>query len=207
MTTAQLLIIGPRGQELKARALIDSGAGLSLVSRRVAQILELPLEPAKLHLSVVQGETSKPLKHITSLHISPLQDREQKIHCKPAVTQTVTGDLPSQTIFPVGDLPHIMGLQLADPDYHQPGRIDILLGADMAPKIMAKQLLRDGKETEPIAQATHFSVALSKDETNLHSSLPTIRIQLCRLSLSWITFFRDSGRLRSLKRKKPLSLS
>ena len=102
MTTAQLLIIGPRGQELKARALIDSGAGLSLVSRRVAQILELPLEPAKLHLSVVQGETSKPLKHITSLHISPLQDRDKKIHCKPAVTQMVTSDLLSQAIYPVG---------------------------------------------------------------------------------------------------------
>ena len=161
MTTAQLLIIGPRGQELKARTLIDSGAGLSLVSRRVAQILELPLEPAKLHLSVVQGEISKPIKHITSLHISPLQDREKKIQCKPAVTQMVTSDLPSQTIYPAGDLPHIMGLQLADPDYHNPGRIDIVLGADMAPKIMVKQLLRDGTDAEPIAQATHFGWVLS----------------------------------------------
>ena len=34
MTTAQVLLIGPRGQEVKSRALIDSGAGLSLVSDR-----------------------------------------------------------------------------------------------------------------------------------------------------------------------------
>ena len=56
MTTAQVILIGPKGEELKARALIDSGAGLSLVSRRVAQILNLPLEPAKLQLTAVQGE-------------------------------------------------------------------------------------------------------------------------------------------------------
>ena len=43
MTTAQVLLIGPRGETVKARALIDSGAGLSLVSSRVAQILDLPL--------------------------------------------------------------------------------------------------------------------------------------------------------------------
>ena len=39
MTTAQVLLVGPRGKEVKARALIDSGAGLSLVSRRITQLL------------------------------------------------------------------------------------------------------------------------------------------------------------------------
>ena len=138
MTTAQVLLIGPRGQELKARALIDSGAGLSLVSRRVAQLLELPLEPSKLQFSAVQGAPCKPAKHVTSVILSPLQNKEKKILCKPAVVQMVTCDLPPEPIQPVGDLPHLMGLELADPAYHTPGRIDILLGADLAPKVMVK---------------------------------------------------------------------
>ena len=127
---------------------------------------------------MAQGETSKPLKHLTSLLISPIQNRQLQISCQPAVTPIVTSDLPSQPVHPVGDLPHIMGLQLADPDYHLPGRIDILLGADMAPKIMAKQLLRDGENTQPIAQATHFGWVLSgparrkNSSTNTHSSHP-----------------------------------
>ena len=176
ITTAQVLIIGPKGEEIKARALIDSGAGLSLVSRRVTQILNLPLEPAKLHLSAVQGEISKPVKHVTTLYISPLQNRHKKILCKPAGTQMVTSDLPPEPVHPVGDLPHIMGLQLADHDYHNPGRIDILLGADMAPKIMVKELLRDGTDAEPIAQATHFGWVLSgpiKQKNNSLSPIPT----------------------------------
>ena len=181
MTTAQVLLTGPNGEELKARALIDSGAGLSLVSRRVAQILNLPLESATLHLSAVQGEPSKPVKHVTVLHLSPLQNREKKILCTPAVTQRVTSDLPPEAIHPVGDLPHIMGLQLADPEYHLPGRIDILLGADMAPKIMAPELLRHGTEMEPIAQATHFGWVLSGPiirKTHHYSyPIPTNQIQ------------------------------
>ena len=161
MTTAQVLLIGPRGQTIKARALIDSGAGLSLVSSRVAQILDLPLESTQLHLSVAQGAESKPIRHVTNLAISPLQDRDMKIPCKAAVTPTVTCDLPPQAVEQILDLPHIMGLQLADPDYHLPGRIDILLGADMAHKVMIKQLLRDGLSSQPIAQATHFGWVVS----------------------------------------------
>ena len=117
MTTAQLVITGPGGRELKARALIDSGASLSLVSERVAEILNLPLEPAKLHLCVIQGETIKPLENLTTLQLSPLLNKRLKIPCHPAVIPTVTGNLPSQPVHPVHDLPHLMGLQLADPEY------------------------------------------------------------------------------------------
>ena len=161
MTTAQLLFTGPNGQRMKARALIDSGAGLFLISRRAAQMLELPLEPVKLQLSAVQGEISKPTKHITSVHISPIQNPEKKMLCRPAVSQQVTSDLPPEAVYPVGDLPHLLGLQLADPDYAIPGRIDILLGADMAPKIMVKELLRHGTDSQPIAQATEFGWVIS----------------------------------------------
>ena len=161
MTTAQVLLVGPRGQEIKARALIDSGAGLSLISNRVAQLLDLPLESTRLQLSVAQGGRSEPIKHLTQLHISPLQDRTLKIPCRAAVASTVTCDLPPQAVEQILDLPHIMGLQLADPDYRSPGRIDILLGAEMAPKVMVKALLRDGLPSQPIAQATHFGWVVS----------------------------------------------
>ena len=133
----------------------DSGAGLSLISNRVAKLLDLPLEPTRLQLSVAQGEQSKPIKHLTQLHISPLQNRTLKIPCRAAVASTVTCDLPPQAVEQILDLPHIMGLQLADPEYHTPGRIDILLGAEMAPKVMVKLLLRDG------LQATHFGWVVS----------------------------------------------
>ena len=170
MTTAQVLLIGPRGQEVKARALIDSGAGLSLISHKVAQTLGLPLSPSKLQLTGVQGTSCKPAKFLTSLTISPLHNREKKIQCTPAVVQVVTSDLPPEKMEPVTELPHLIGLHLADEHYNLPGRIDILLGADLAPQIMSKRMLRTGKDTEPMAQATEFGWVISGPATRIHHS-------------------------------------
>ena len=186
MTTAQLLLIGPNGEEIKARALIDSGAGISLVTQRVTQLLNLPLEPARLRLTVAQGETTKPLKHLTRLHISPLDDRSLKMPCHPAVASAVTSTLPSQPVPPVTDLPHLLGLQLADETYNLPGAIDILLGADMASSIISPDLPRQGKTTEPIAQSTKFGWTISgpvpgfgrdKDTASVHHQLPLIQTE------------------------------
>ena len=174
MTTAQLLLIGPHGEELEARALIDSGAGISLVTQRVTQLLNLPLEPARLRLSVAQGETTKPLKHLTSLHLSPLHDRSIKMPCHPAVASAVTSNLPSQPVPPVTDLPHLMGLQLADPTYNVPGRIDILLGADMASTIITPDLPRQGKTSEPMAQSTKFGWTISGPVPGISHDKPTV---------------------------------
>ena len=161
MTTAQLLLIGPNGEELQARALIDSGAGISLVTKRVTQILNLPLEPARLQLSVAQGETTKPLEYLTSLKLAPLHNRSLKMSCHPAVSTAVTSNLPSQPIPSVTHLPHLMGVRLADLTYNIPGQIDILLGADMASSIISPDPPKQGKTTEPVAQSTKFGWTLS----------------------------------------------
>ena len=168
MATAQLVITGPSGKEFQARALLDSGAGISLVSDKVAKMLNLPMQPTKLQLSVAQGEKAKPLHHMTFINISPLHNRAMKIPCHPAVSTIVTSDLPPQPVKPITDLPHLMGLQLADTSYHLPGEIDLLLGADMAPLIMTPKPLRCGKKTEPIAQSTHFGWVLSGPVTRLN---------------------------------------
>ena len=161
MTTAKLLLVGPDGTELPARALIDSGAGISLITKRAAQILHLHLEPAKLRLSVAQGEVSKPLDHLTSVSLSPLHDRSVKIACRPAVASVVTSNLPAGPVPQVTELPHLAGLCLADPTYNQPGRIDILLGADMASAILTPAVPRKGNNDQPMAQATVFGWTLS----------------------------------------------
>ena len=163
LTTAEVLLLGPNGEELKARALIDSGAGISLVTSKVAELLSLPLEAARLQLTVAQGKVTKPLKHTTSLMLSPLHNRGLKMPCSPAVADTVTAIIPSQPISSsVTDMQHLMGLRLADTTYNTPGYIDILLGADMASSIISPHdLPRRGKASEPIAQSTVFGWTLS----------------------------------------------
>ena len=163
LTTAELVLIGPNGEEMESRALIDSGAGISLVTSKVTELLNLPLETTDLRLTVAQGTVTKPLKHLTTLTLSPRHNRGLKMTCVPAVTDTVTATIPAQHVSPeVTDLQHLIGLQLADPKFNRPGYIDIILGADMLPSIVSEtERPRKGKTSEPLALATVFGWALA----------------------------------------------
>ena len=160
MMTAQVLLTGPGGQQTQARALIDPGAGISLVSSRVAQLLHLPLTKTSMQFSGVQGTPCKSAKHLANLFLSSLQGDQPQVQLQAAVVSTVTNDLPAQEISPVDELPHLMGLGLADPSFHTPGRIDILLGADVYPQIMVKQPMITGAVSDPAAQETIFGWAI-----------------------------------------------
>ena len=144
-----------------AWALIDSGAGISLVSSRVAQLLHLKLNKADLQFSGVQGTPCKAAKHITNLSISPVQATEPSISLAAAVVATVTNDLPTQDLSAVSKLPHLTGLDLADPGFHTPGRIDILLGADIYHKLLGGQQTITGGSTDPAVVATIFGWAIT----------------------------------------------
>ena len=161
MMTAQVHITGPGGHTLPARALIDSGAGISLVSSRVAQLLKLKLNKADLQFSGVQGTPCKAAKHITKLSISPVQATTPSIQLAAAVVSTVTNDLPTQDLSAVSKLPHLACLDLADPGFHTPGRIDILLGADIYHRLLGTQPAIMGGSTDPAAVATIFGWAIT----------------------------------------------
>ena len=160
LMTAEVLLKGPGGHELKARAFIDPGAGLSLISSRVAQVLELPLESSRTSFTTVQGTECQGSKYLTSVTISSLHNKRE-IKCRPAVVQTVTENIPSKQLAPVHEYPHLLGLQLADPTFNTPGRVDILLGADLWLHLQGKSPPITASASEPGAQDTIFGWAIT----------------------------------------------
>ena len=163
LTTAEIWVSGPNGEEMKVKALIDSGAGISLVTSKVTELLNLPLETTTLRLTVAQGTVTKPLKYLTTLTISPLSNRGLKMICAPAVTETVTAKLPAKPLSSdVTDIQHLIGLPLADTTYNIPSEINIILGADMLPSILcADGRTRKGRTSEPVAIETVFGWTLA----------------------------------------------
>ena len=181
MMTAQVTITGPGGHTLPARALIDSGAGMSLVSSRVAQSLKLKLHKADLQFSGVQGTPCKAAKHITNLCISPVQANTPSIKLAAAVVSHVTNDLPTQDLSIISDLPHISQLNLADPSFHTPGKIDLLLGADVYHKLLGTKSAIIGASTGPAAVDTIFGWAMTgpvPTQTDHIQAAPTIHESL-----------------------------
>ena len=55
------------------------------------------------------------------------------------VVDNITGDLPAGVLTSMGQDPYLKGLKLADPNFDKPGRIDLLLGVDVLPRIMGEK--------------------------------------------------------------------
>ena len=159
LMTAQVLLTGPMGQHIQARAFIDPGAAMSLISSRVAQQLHLPLKKTNLQFSAVLATPCKAVKHLTNLSVSSLQG-EHPVSVRAAVVTTVTGDIPAQETEPVSHLPHLSGLGLADPTFHLPGKVDILLGSEVYPQLIMQEPMITGNSSEPAALQTIFGWAI-----------------------------------------------
>ena len=173
LMTAEVLLKGPSGHQVKARAFIDPGAGMSLISKRLTQILDLTLEPNKINFTGVQGTPCKGSKYLTSLTISPTFSN-QEIKCRPAVVQHVTEDMPTRPLTPAHEFHHLVGLQLADPNFHIPARIDILLGAELWLQLQAPSPSIVASVSEPGAQATIFGWAITGAAVYQDTNTPVV---------------------------------
>ena len=109
---------------------------MSLVSARAAQCLHLPRTATHITFSGLQATPAKATNVLVTLTISSLQPQQPTLQISAAVVQKVTCDLPLQGAMGVQDLPHIRTLQLADPTFDKPGRVDLLLGCDVWAQIM-----------------------------------------------------------------------
>ena len=80
----------------------------------------------------------------------------------------VTCDLPCQPVPFKTEWSHLADLALADPDFGQPGKIDLLLGVEVFSEVM-RQGRRSGMPGSPSAFETDFGWVLA-GETSMHFS-------------------------------------
>ena len=76
--------------------------------------------------------------------VSGTDDGAEKIGVEAYVLNKITNDLPLEPIPLALKWEHLSDLKLADPEFRTPGRVDLLLGADVFTSI-----LRDGRRTGP----------------------------------------------------------
>ena len=69
--------------------------------------------------------------------IAGVRNGGKKIEVEASVLPKVTADLPTIPVASVSDWKHLLGLELADPDYETPALVDILLRG----KVFSKAVL------------------------------------------------------------------
>ncbi|XP_075158079.1 uncharacterized protein LOC142231352 [Haematobia irritans] len=121
------------GELFAVRALLDAGSERSFISKRVQQRLAIPMETHNAQISGLGGTVVSSCKGKCILTVkAPKSDF--KIIIKALVVSSLAHLLPSRPI-KTTLLNKVKGLNLADPFFHKPAPIDMIIGSDYLPFI------------------------------------------------------------------------
>ena len=193
--TCQVKLTGPTGKTMIARALLDSGATMSLITNKAMRTLALKKSKTCVSIKGVQNSESAPAHCLTNFVLSPMQNAGLAFPVVAAAVPEVTCDLPLTSVSSVKELPHLRGLQLADPQFHIPGKVDLVLGENILGKLVPSSEDKVGPEGTPTAVKTVFGWAIrgqySADKTQPTGQAATVTTVWQKVLM---TCSQDSGR-------------
>ena len=132
--TCQVLVTGPGGKSMPARALLDSGADVSSITNKVARHLNLKTLKDTVAVETF-GDSTEQIYGATTFTLSSMKKEGWSHQVTAVMVDKITGNHPRQDASIVKSLPSVKNLTPADPLFHRPGRIDVLLGADVLPYV------------------------------------------------------------------------
>ncbi|XP_026462759.1 uncharacterized protein LOC113365404 [Ctenocephalides felis] len=141
LATAIINIENTRGELCEARALLDSGSQTNLVTKDLAERLQLPQFNSRNTLSVLQGK-SLGVSKSTKIKINSINSSySRSINC--IVIDKITTNLPAQKV-DASDWKIPNNIKLADPSFSNPGPVDVLIGAELFFEIIQQGSIKLG---------------------------------------------------------------
>ena len=154
MMTCEVVATGPTGKSMPVRALLDSGADVSSVTSKVAN--HLNLKNLKDTVAVATfGSSNEKICRAANFTLSSLIKKDWSHQVSAVIVDKITGEHPKQDASMVKTMSSVKGLTPADPLFHKPGRIDVLLGAHVLPYVQTTS----GPQSSIIAVETVFGHA------------------------------------------------
>jgi hypothetical protein len=141
LATAIVEVRNKSGDYMSCRALLDSGSQSHFITERCAQRLRLPRTQTRTSIQGISNVNTS-TGHSVSIHLrSRHTDWHTTRDC--AVLPNITGMTPA-TKLDTTDWKLPTDIKLADEQFHQPGNIDLLIGADLF-----YEITRPGRRTRP----------------------------------------------------------
>lgn len=157
LSTARLLILDKTGKPHRVRILLDSGSQSNFVTRELSN--KLQLDTHRINMPVVGiSQAVSNISHSTKAVIKSLHT-SFKAETTFLILDKITGNLPVNYI----DTTNIQipgNIALADPEYHVPDKIDLLIGASLFFELMLPNQIKLNKGL-PILQNTKLGWVLS----------------------------------------------
>ena len=131
MPTAEVIVTGTNGITMVARALLDSGSAVTLISSKARSTLALPSGGSSTSIFGVTGSKGATACPIVRVTLSSSYKRDWKATLDAVVLRKLSLQLPLQKASATKELTHLRGLHLADPNFDLPDGIDLLLGQNI----------------------------------------------------------------------------
>ncbi|XP_065078874.1 uncharacterized protein LOC135701863 [Ochlerotatus camptorhynchus] len=175
LLTAMVDVLDSRGNSHPCRAFLDCGSQPHLVSRSLIECLEIDEVPTHVEVVGATGKRSVLDKKVKLSFRSRCMDYEAQIEC--LVTNVVTGPIPSRKL-DVRSWSIPPGLALADPSFHIPGQVDLLIGIKLFFHLMLPGQLVLGNDF-PILKETRLGWVVAGGtediDQNQHCYAATLR--------------------------------
>ncbi|XP_039451880.1 uncharacterized protein LOC120430829 [Culex pipiens pallens] len=133
LLTAVVDIMDRNNKAHPCRVLLDSASQANLISKSMVESLGLKQFPSNVSVAGIDNTKT----HASTGSVVQLRSRYSSFsaNVKCLVTERVTADLPTSAVNVRNwELPP--GVQLADPSFHQPGKVDLLLGNQLFLKLL-----------------------------------------------------------------------
>ena len=186
------------GELVSARALLDQGSDVSLITERLVHQLCVPQKAFNVRVIGVGKQCDNKTRGVVQLLIKPRFDSSVEFEITAYILPNLTELIPKGSPEPAS-WPHLQNLLLADPHFAKPGVIDIILGAEIYGHLLECSILK-GPSTAPIAQASKLGWFIS----GAHS-LTCRRVSNLSLLMTYMIYWNSFGTKRkSAVRKRKL---
>lgn len=159
LATALVPIHHPNGERTIVRALIDQGSTSNFISEKICQVTLYQRHSARTTITSLNGTQTGKTKSYVNATVGSIHDPNYRYTFDALVVSKVTS-VSSIPKVKIREWKHIEGLELADPKFHEPGDIDLLIGTRAYSEIILSGLKKDQADA-PIAQLTKFGWVLS----------------------------------------------
>lgn len=152
LASAIVGVISKDQQKITMRALIDPGSQSSFISRNALQTLKLKGQSISIGISGI-AEVGESANSAIEIEVVPRFASAFKLRTTVIILKKLTKY--KNDFDDLGSYDHLRNLFLADPSVTDSAPIDIILGADVYPKVLKSGLIK-GRDEYPMAQNTEI---------------------------------------------------
>ncbi|KAF9417928.1 hypothetical protein HW555_005073 [Spodoptera exigua] len=159
LSTAQFYVDNKYNQYVSVRCLIDNASQNNIITSACCKKLQLNIIPLSNSVIKGVGTSSRPIIGYVEITVTA-KNKTNSFKITALVIDCITDKLPSHVV-DTSAVQHLFELPLADPLWHVPGEVELLLGAKLFPYLLLHNKILS--PTAPSAVETVFGYILMDD--------------------------------------------